>query len=83
MELWFLLLETASGPQRVEVGPVTCKRCGWYGRIASPIREDLYWGSPDPKKALDRAWNQAIVPCPKCSAKLPLHAIWVEVEPAT
>jgi hypothetical protein len=82
MKLWIVLLETASGPQRVELPYVTCKSCGWYGCIASPIREELYWGSPDPKKALDRAWNQPTVPCPKCSEKLPLHAIWAEIDPA-
>lgn len=74
--LWLLLFETQTGLQRVHVEHVSCGRCGGLVDVANPTVPDLYWASPKEKEALERAWAQPEVACPKCAAKLGRRAIW-------
>ncbi|WP_146151968.1 AAC(3) family N-acetyltransferase [Ahniella affigens] len=63
---------------RVHVERDTCKHCGWAGLIALAAEPALYFGTPDPEAAFDRAWNRRVVGCPLCGNALPRRPVWVE-----
>jgi hypothetical protein len=76
--LGLVLLETETGWQRVHIERLTCVVCGWAGKTANPLLNDLYVGVPDKSAALEAANRHPVLPCPRCKSKLPRHPIWVE-----
>lgn len=75
-----LLFFTDGCYERVHVEHVICENCGWNGDIANPTIADLYFSLSNSKQAVLRAFKLKRKPCPKCGAKLPRHAIWVNNE---
>ncbi len=76
--LTIVLLRTSTGWQRVHIEYLTCGTCGWHGGTAYPMLSELYFGVPDSREALDRAWHRPVLPCPGCGAALPRRPIWIE-----
>ncbi len=76
--LYYVLLHTSIGQQRVQLEIVKCDHCDWKGWIANPTDTTIYIGAQDEWQSLDKGWEHPIVPCVKCSHSLPRHAIWVE-----
>lgn len=64
--------------QRVQIEHVTCVSCDWSGRIANPTEASIYFPVPDGGATLREAFRLSRLPCPKCGAELPRHAVWTE-----
>ena len=79
----YVLLRVPDGWQRVHLEEVACSRCSWKGLIGNPVVVDVYLGSPEREKALERAWRRPVLGCPSCGSELPRRAIWVAPEQAT
>lgn len=76
--LFSILMNDEGIWQRVHIEQVICNRCSWEGKIANPTEPSLYDTVPNSKQALENAWKQSKVSCPKCNNELPRYAIWVE-----
>jgi hypothetical protein len=63
---------------RVQIEHVSCLSCEWNGRIANPTEPSIYFTVPDEFEALRKAFSLKRLPCPKCGAELPRHAVWTE-----
>lgn len=66
------------GPQRVFLEALTCGQCGWEGLTANPTVAELYVDVPDDIAELRKAAMIPKLPCPRCGAVLPRHAIWID-----
>jgi hypothetical protein len=64
------LLQMDHGWQRVHIESPTCEKCGRRGAIANPTEPSLYFGAPDDRLALKRAWELPRLGCPRCAAPL-------------
>ncbi|WNJ95675.1 hypothetical protein RND59_00695 [Vibrio ruber] len=64
--------------RRVQIEHISCLFCEWSGRIANPTEPSLYFSVSDEFAALQKAFSLDRLPCPKCGAELPRHAVWVE-----
>jgi len=62
--------------QRVHIEYPACATCGWRGPIANPTEPSLYFGVPEERQALARAWALPRTGCPDCGAALGRPAIW-------
>lgn len=73
-----ILARCSRGWQRVQLETSSCTACGWQGLTANPALIELYYGTDNEESEYRGAFNLARLRCPRCNAKLPSYAIWID-----
>lgn len=74
-----VLFKQGGAERQVHIERVRCKNCGVTHTIANPAIADFFLASQNKQEALKQAFDESLVRCHKCGARLPRPAIWARL----